>query len=129
MFIEKLRATALASFAGLALLAGIFATAPSAIAAPQQAPSGIASCADFPAADQAALKLPGTISNDSCVVAFIDIDNCTLEVRLVVNVTTKSPILGYKWVRRVGRKTIKRPVKTSTYASTTSDNYNIILFI
>jgi hypothetical protein len=112
----------LSFFTGALLVTCALAFAPCAKAEPSQAPSGTASCADFSAEDQSPIKLPGTSGNDSCVVAFIE--NCTLEVHVVVNATTRSPVLGYKWVRRVDQRTVKSPKKTSKYASTTSDNYN-----
>jgi hypothetical protein len=109
----------LSFFTGALPVTCVLAFAPCAKAEPSQAPSGIASCADFPAEDQSPIELPGTSSNDSCVVAFID--NCMLEVRVVVNVTTKTPINGYKWVRRVDHKDLKSG-KTGKRTAGSSDN-------
>jgi hypothetical protein len=127
MFFRKWRRSEWASLlTSITLLAGVLTAAATANAAPLQAPSGVQPCSAFPAENQTAIKLPGTLTNDSCVVATIvaTIKGCTLEVRLVVNVTTKSPVLSYKWVRRADRRSIESHAKPTKYASTTSDNYS-----
>jgi hypothetical protein len=72
MFIRKWGATEWAQLlAGLALLAGVLSTAPSAIAAPLQAPPVAKSCKDFPAINRTTINLAGVNNNDSCIAAWI----------------------------------------------------------
>jgi hypothetical protein len=125
MFIRKWRTPEWAMLSigfGLLLLVVILSLAPSAIAAPLQMPSGIQPCSAFPAEYQEPIRLQGTVGNDSCVVTFLD--GCDLEVRLVVNATTSSPILSYKWVRRADWRPVNSHAKPKKYASTSADNYN-----
>jgi hypothetical protein len=81
------------------------ASSASAQAAPLQG-TYIPSCNGYAAADLAPIKLPGLVKNDSCIVAFQDMQNCTLTVQLVLNATStrKSPIVSYGYMRSVYSK-------------------------
>jgi hypothetical protein len=118
MFIRKWGATEWAQLlAGLALLAGVLSTAPSAIAAPLQAPPVAKSCKDFPAINRTTINLAGVNNNDSCIAAWIT--GCDLQVDLVVNADTHADLKSLKWSRIIKRKGTVKPysktVNTTTY--------------
>jgi hypothetical protein len=116
MFIGKWRPTEWVSLlVGVALLAGVLSTAPSAIAVPQQAQPVAMSCKNYQSSDVTRIKLAGTKNNDSCVVAWIT--DCDLQVDVVINADVPADLKSFTWSRIIKQKGVN-PVYSSTVNTT-----------
>jgi hypothetical protein len=127
MFIRKWRTPEWAMLSigfGLLLLVVILSLAPSADAAPLQAPPTAGSCKDFPNRDRTMIKLPGVKNNDSCVAAWLE--GCRLQVEVFINGKTSSDLKTYTVTRIVYDKDLKtkRRNEFNAMTKTTTNGYS-----